>query len=189
MNDEPSPTERGSTRRQMIAGSLMALGSLAAAARVAGQAQPPAPPPAAVPDSLRTSIHQEVDFGVAPKSVYEALLDSSQFSAITGLSAVISRDEGGAFTMFGGIIVGRNIELVPDKRVVQAWRPAYWKPGVYSLVKFELLAAGDGTTVVLDHTGFHEGLYASLSSGWGERYWEPMRKYFSPAPAGPAKGP
>jgi activator of HSP90 ATPase len=165
----------------MIAGSLLAIGSLAVAARAAGQAAPaaaPAAPAAELPDALRTSIHQEVDYGVGPHRIYEALLDSKQFSALTGLAAEISRDEGGAFSMFGAIIVGRNVELVPDRRIVQAWRPAYWKPGVYSLVKFELLAKGNGTTVVLDHTGFHPGLYESLASGWGERYWDPMRKFF-----------
>ena len=54
----------GSTRRQMIAGSLLAFGGLASSG-IAGQSQP-APAPAAGPDSLRTTIHQEVDFGAAP---------------------------------------------------------------------------------------------------------------------------
>jgi activator of HSP90 ATPase len=175
--DDTRDPAHGSTRRQMIAGSLLAFGGLAAS-RVAGQSQPSPPPaPAEVPDGLRTTIHQEVDYGAAPGPIYGVLLDSGKFSACTGLAAVISPDEGGAFSMFGGIIVGRNVELVPDKRIVQAWRPAYWKPGVYSLVKFELVAKGAGTTVVLDHTGFPKGLYASLSSGWGERYWDPLRKF------------
>jgi activator of HSP90 ATPase len=173
-NDTRSPAH-GSTRRQMIAGSLLAFGGLAAS-RIAGQS-PAAPAPAAEPDGLRTTIHQEVEYGAAPGRIYGVLLDSGKFSACTGLAAVISPDEGGAFSMFGGIIVGRNVELVPDKRIVQAWRPAYWKPGVYSLVKFELVPKGAGTTVVLDHTGFPRGLYGGLSSGWGERYWDPLRKY------------
>lgn len=175
--DDPRTPAHGSTRRQMIAGSILAFGGLASS-RIAGQSQPaPAPEAAAEPDGLRTTIHQEVDYGAAPGRIYAVLLDSSQFNACTGLAAVISRDEGGAFSMFGGIIVGRNVELVPDKRVVQAWRPSYWKPGVYSLVKFELVPKGAGTTVVLDHTGFPKGLYGSLSSGWGERYWDPLRKF------------
>jgi activator of HSP90 ATPase len=33
----------------------------------------------------------------------------------------ISREVGGAFSLFGGIIVGRHIELVPNERIVQAW--------------------------------------------------------------------
>jgi activator of HSP90 ATPase len=175
-NDPWSPSH-GSTRRQVLAGALLAFGGLASS-RIAGQTPPAlAASPPAEPDGLRTTIHQEVDYAVGPKRIYEVLLDSRQFSACTGLPAKISREEGGAFTMFGAMIVGRNVELVPDKRIVQAWRPAYWKTGVYSLVKFELVPKGAGTTVVLDHTGFPRGLYASLSSGWGERYWDPLRKF------------
>ena len=79
--------------------------------------------------------------------------------------------------MFGGRIVGRNVELVPDQRIVQAWRPAYWPPGVYTVVKFELKEQGSQTRVNLDHTGFPEGNFASLSSGWKMHYWERLTKY------------
>jgi activator of HSP90 ATPase len=175
--NDPSTPAHGSTRRQMLAGALLAFGGLAAS-RIAGQTPlAPAATPPAEPDSLRTTIHQEMDYAAAPKRIYEALMDSKQFSACTGLAAEISGDEGGAFKMFGGIIVGRNVELVPGQRIVQAWRPNYWKPGVYSLVKFELVPKGAGTTVVLDHTGFPAGHYGTLNSGWGERYWDPLRKF------------
>jgi activator of HSP90 ATPase len=175
LKNDPGPSGGSSTRRQMIAGSLLALGGLAAPGALG---QPAAAAPAAeLPDALRTTIHQEVDYGAAPGRIYAVLMDSGQFSACTCLAAVISPVEGGAVSMFGGIIVGRNIELVPGQRIVQAWRPAYWKPGVYSLVRFELVAKGAGTTVVLDHTGFPKGLYGGLNSGWGERYWDPLRKY------------
>jgi hypothetical protein len=32
----------------------------------------------------------------------------------------------------------RNLELVPAKHVVQAWRSQAWPEGVYSIVNFEL---------------------------------------------------
>ncbi|MBA3452628.1 MAG: SRPBCC domain-containing protein [Deltaproteobacteria bacterium] len=64
------------------------------------------------------------------------------------------RSDGGAFTLFGGGIHGRQIELVPGIRVVQAWRPKMWEPGVCSLVRFTLVAEGTGTKVILDHSGF-----------------------------------
>jgi hypothetical protein len=35
----------------------------------------------------------------------------------------------GAFNTFGGLIEGRNVELIPNRRIVQAWRPAHWDPG------------------------------------------------------------
>jgi activator of HSP90 ATPase len=62
---------------------------------------------------------------------------------------------------------------------VQAWRPASWEPGIYSIVRFEIKPRGAESTMVLDHTGFAEGLADHLSSGWQEHYLDTMRKYFA----------
>jgi activator of HSP90 ATPase len=69
----------------------------------------------------------------------------------------MSREVGGAFSIFRGHILGRHIELVPNERIVQAWRVANWNPGVYSIAKFELVEQGSGTKIVFDHTGFPSG--------------------------------
>ncbi len=58
---------------------------------------------------------------------------------------------------FGGLIEGRNIEIISNRRIVQAWRPTSWDSGVYSVVHFELKASASGTTLALDHTGFPQG--------------------------------
>jgi len=69
--------------------------------------------------------------------------------------------------------------LIPGQRIVQAWRPQSWDKGVYSIVKFELEERDSQTRVVLDHTGFPEGKFDGLDSGWHERYWEPLRKFLA----------
>jgi activator of HSP90 ATPase len=126
-----------------------------------------------------TTIHQEVDFKASPQRIYEALLDAKQFSAFTKDTAEIEPQPGGAFKLFGGVIQGRNIELAPNQRIVQAWRPAFWPPGVYSIVKFELVPQGAGTRLILDHAGFSEDKWEGLNDGWPARYWEPLRKYLN----------
>jgi len=68
------------------------------------------------------TIHQEIDFTASPQQLYEALMDSKQFAAFSGRPAEINRELGGAFSLFKGHIVGRNVELVPNERIVQAWR-------------------------------------------------------------------
>jgi len=133
---------------------------------------------ARAPGDARTSLHQEIALAATSARIEAALLDAKQFAAFTGLAATIDAHEGGAFSLFRGMIVGRNVELVSGRRIVQAWRPADWEPGVYSLVRFELQAKGSGTLVVLDHTGFPPGDFAHLSSGWQEHYWEPLKKLF-----------
>jgi len=165
------------TRRQVITGGAMAFAGLAVSAAGAGAQQTMTETPSTGADKTRTYLHQEVDFKASPHRIYEILLDSKQFTAFSGEPAEISPEAGGAFSMFGGKIVGRNVELVPDQRIVQAWRPAYWEPGVYTLVKFELKAEGTQTRIVLDHTGFPEGKFDSLTSGWKAHYWERLAKY------------
>ena len=80
--------------------------------------------------------------------------------------------------MFGGLIEGRTVELAPNQRIVQAWRPASWEAGLYSLVRFELKAGGAGTRLSFDHYGFPSGDYDHLDWGWKDHYWEGLRKYF-----------
>jgi activator of HSP90 ATPase len=179
MRQNNSPKVHALTRRQAIAslGASCALLATVPLPFAVSQQTPVKEMPSSAANRSRTSLHQEVDLNAAPQRIYEVLLDSKQFSACTGRPAEIDPKVGGAFTMFGGVIVGRNIELVPAQRIVQAWRPTHWAPGVYSLVKFELNPKGSTTTVVLDHTGFPEGDYDSLSDGWKSHYWDPLRKF------------
>ena len=73
--------------------------------------------------------------------------------------------------------MGRNLELIPARRIVQAWRVVPWPEGVYSIAKFELQDQGSGTKVIFDHTGFPTDLAEHLESGWQENYWKALRSY------------
>lgn len=131
---------------------------------------------------MADAIHQEINFSASPSRLYEALLDSKQFSAFTGAPAEIERKSGGEFSCFGGMITGRNIELVPNQRIVQAWRVKIWPEGVFSIVSFELQPDGSGTRLVMRHDGFPDGMRAHLNGempdgGWRRQYWEPLQKY------------
>jgi activator of HSP90 ATPase len=125
------------------------------------------------------TIHQEADFNAAPVRIYAALLDAKQFAAFSKDTAEIQPQAGGSFRLFGGRIEGRNIELVPDRRIIQAWRPANWPPGVYSIARFELMARGSQTRIVFEQAGFTAEKWETLSAGWHSHYWEPLRKYLS----------
>src|SRR5215813_444342 len=72
------------------------------------------------------TIHQEIEFSATPQQVYEALLGSKKFTEFSGRPAEINREVGGAFSLFKGHIIGRNLELVPNQRIVQAWRVVTW---------------------------------------------------------------
>ena len=132
------------------------------------------------------AVHQEVVFKASRAQVYEALTDAAQFTKVTAIltdmaagPAEISREVGGSFALFGGRIRGRHVELVPNARIVQAWRAGSWDEGTYSIVRFVLKDEGETTRIVFDHTGFPTGDAESLASGWKEHYWEPLAKFFA----------
>jgi activator of HSP90 ATPase len=135
------------------------------------------------------SIHQSSLLKATPERVYAALTDAKQFDGVAKRSdamktmllkdnpSVISTDAGGTFALFGGYVTGRQIELVPQTRIVQVWRAGSWKPGEYSLVKFELAAQGAKTMLTLDHTGFPPGTAQHLAEGWRDNYLQPLALY------------
>ena len=138
-------------------------------------------------DSVKgITIHQEIYFNVTPQQVYQALLSSKQFSdctkksfnMFTATSAKIDPTEGGIFSVFDGHIIGRILELVPNQRIVEAWRVVDWPAGVYSIAKFEFKTQGSGTQLIFDHIGFPDGLKEHLTIGWQQHYWDAMTKYF-----------
>jgi len=178
-------TRTGISRRSAIATVAMAWGGVAVSAGAAlAQSE------GEISHSAE-AIHQEPVFQAGRKRVYQALTDTRQFDKVIEISGAkkstalgteptaISTEVGGTFVLFGGHIIGRHIELVPDQRIVQAWRVVDWEPGVYSIVRFELTDAGAGTKILFDHTGFPKGLAAHLADGWKGHYWDPLQKFLS----------
>ena len=123
------------------------------------------------------TIEQKVSINASAANVYKAITSSSEFSEVTGAPAEIATDEGGAFSCFAGQIVGRHIELIPNERIVQAWRVDMWPEGVYSVVRIDIEDSGDATTLTLMHTGYPEDAAEHLEPGWHKMYWEPLKAY------------
>jgi len=176
------------TRRDFSARLLALLSGLSLAENAFGLTLIRPAESAGEPGISRTSesIHQEVVFQASRRRLYEALTDPKQFTKVTSFSPImkaapaeISGEAGGAFACFGGHIVGRQVELVPNERIVQAWRVVTWEPGAYSIAKFELKEQGSETRLLFDHTGFPTGKAEHLAAGWKLNYWEPLHKYLA----------
>jgi activator of HSP90 ATPase len=129
------------------------------------------------------SIHQEAVINATPGQVYEYLTNGEIFATATERPAQMSDREGEPFSLFGGRVEGRQIELVPAERVVQAWRfggahPEAWEPGVYSIVRFTLRPEGDATRFVIDHHGIPPESEDRIESGYPTFYSAPLAGYF-----------
>ena len=76
---------------------------------------------------MTKTIEQSVRFTATPEDLFETYLDSKRHSAATGGVAQMSRKAGGKFTAWGGQLCGRNLMIIPNKMIVQAWRANHWK--------------------------------------------------------------
>jgi activator of HSP90 ATPase len=128
---------------------------------------------------LARVIRQRIIFTVEPHKVYEALMDSKKHSKFTGAKAVISREVGGKISAYEDYIDGWNVELVPDKKIVQKWRGSDWPENHYSTAVFELKKTETGgTALTFVQTGVPMDQFQDISDGWVENYWDKMKNMF-----------
>ena len=125
------------------------------------------------------NLHQSVLFKATPKKIYEALMDSKQHSKITGSEAVIGTEIGSPFSVWGGGINGITVALDPGKKIVQAWRNEEWEKYHYSIAVFDIQKSDGGAKLEFYQYGIPENDYKSISDGWKDYYWEPLKEMFS----------
>jgi len=121
-------------------------------------------------------IRQSVTLKASPHVVYEMLMDSRKHSKFTEAKARISRKIGGKFTAMDGYIEGVNIDLEPDKKIVQSWRGSDWPAGHYSKATFSLKKVKGGTRLFFAQSGVPGEHCADISQGWRNFYWTPLKK-------------
>src|SRR5271165_6087041 len=127
---------------------------------------------------MTPAIHSAASFEKAtPAKLYELFMDSAKHTAATGAPAKISRKAGGKWTAFGGMLLGKNLVIIPNRMVVQTWRSSGWKkydPDSILVVSFEKSPSG-GAQVQLVHVGVPEHDHAGVTQGWVKYYWEPWK--------------
>ncbi len=116
-----------------------------------------------------------------PGKVYDAWLSSRGHAAMTGATARVSAKVGGKFIAWDGYISGKNLKLVPGRRIVQAWRTTEFADAdPDSQIDVLLEKAPGGTKLTMRHTGIPDG-QSDYRSGWRECYFTPMKTYFQGA--------
>lgn len=123
------------------------------------------------------TIKQKVRLKAAPETIYGLLADSRRRTALTGRKASISPKVGGAFSTDDGRVTGVNVDLVPSKRLVQAWRRDDFPEGAFSMAAITLSpTAGGGTELVLTHRGVPKHLIPETEEYWRRSYWERLKE-------------
>ena len=124
------------------------------------------------------TIKQRVKFKAPPATLYDLLADSRKHAEVTGRKATISRKIGGTFSVSGNDVTGVNVDLVPARRIVQAWRHRRFPEGIFSMAAVTLKPTPDGgTELVLTHRGVPKDLIPETERNWRDQYWSRIKAY------------
>jgi activator of HSP90 ATPase len=126
------------------------------------------------------TIKQKIKFHAPPLTVYKLITDTKTHCTVTGEPASIDKVIGGRFSSYSGSISGIVVDLLPGKRIVQAWRGPNFPEGIFSMATFNLESTRDGgTELTLTHRGVPKELIPRISFGWRELYWDKMKRFLT----------
>ena len=128
----------------------------------------------------KTIIQKMVFKNTDPKSLFELYMDEKKHSHIAGSPCTITKKEDDKYSVHGGYISGKNLQLVKDKLIVQSWRAQGWdKDAVDSTFIIHLEKKGDDVMLHAVHANVPDEHKASISNGWHDHYWKPWKQYLA----------
>jgi activator of HSP90 ATPase len=110
-----------------------------------------------------------------PDEIYRALVNAFSLELWTGEQAEMSEEPGSEFSIFGGSIIGINIEFITDKKIVQKW---YFGEDTLSDVSITLTPEKGKTKVEVFHEGVPEEAYENMLEGWKDTYLALLTAFF-----------
>ena len=130
---------------------------------------------------MATTIVQKLIFkNTTPKALYSLYMDAKKHSMISGGPATISAKEGTKYSVHGGYIEGKNLQLVKDKLIVQTWRARGWdKEDVDSTFMINLEQKGKDVILHAVHANVPDKHSAGISKGWHDHYWKPWKQHLA----------
>jgi len=117
-------------------------------------------------------------FRCSSVDLFECFVDSNRVKAYAGGDALVSREKGGKFSLFGGSVQGENLEVDYPKKLVQKWRFSSWPEGHYSIVTL-VLDEKDGKTICkLTQAGVPVEDRERTEKGWPTNFWTRIKGIF-----------
>jgi activator of HSP90 ATPase len=111
-----------------------------------------------------------------PEEVYLALTNELTLTLWTGAIAKMIAEPGGEFSLWEDSIVGKNIILEENKKIVQQWY--FGEQEEESIVTIKLHSHKRGTSVELIHTNIPEEDYENITDGWDTDYFGSLIDFY-----------
>ena len=106
--------------------------------------------------------------------VWDALVNPKTIEKWGGGPAVMEDKIGFEFSLWGGDVYGKNIEVERYKKLVQEWYGGEWNRP--SIVTISLNADGHCTEVLLEQKDIPLEEIKEINEGWRDYYFEPLKK-------------
>ncbi len=113
-----------------------------------------------------------------PSDVYSALTNPFTIELWSGYPAVMPAEPGSEFSLWDGDISGRNIEFIPDSKVVQEWY--FGDQTERSIVTISIQPFREDSQVTVDHTNIPDEDFEDIAEGWREYYIGAITRFFNP---------
>jgi activator of HSP90 ATPase len=107
--------------------------------------------------------------------VWQALVDPKIIDAWGGGPAVMDANKDTEFTLWGGSIHGKNVDVAAEKKLVQDWYSEDWPEP--SKAVFELFAENNGTRLEFTHENVPDADAKEIDDGWRDFYLGPIKDY------------
>jgi len=104
-----------------------------------------------------------------PQDVYTALTNPFTIELWSGEPAKMTDKPNDEFSLWAGDIIGKNLELVKDEKLVQQWY--FGEEGPESIVTIKLWPKKTFTSIELTHTNIPDEAFDNIVDGWKEAYF------------------
>lgn len=111
-----------------------------------------------------------------PEDVYLALTNPNTIHLWSGEEAEMSIEPGSEFSLWDGSIVGKNLEFIDGKKIVQHWY--FGEQEEDSIVTIILHPHQEGTSVELKHTNIPDEDFDDIVEGWKGNYFGSIREFY-----------
>lgn len=116
-----------------------------------------------------------IKISAAPEDVYLALVRPLSLELWTGSAVEFEEIPDTEFSLWDGDIVGKNIEFVEGKKIVQQW---YFGDNEPSIVTIKLHDDGDSTSMEFAQTNIPDEDYDDFVEGLEEMYFSELQSFF-----------
>ena len=105
-----------------------------------------------------------------------ALTNPATIQLWTGEKAEMSTTPGSEFSLWEDSIVGKNLEFIEGKKIVQQWY--FGDQEQDSIVTILLHPHKQGTSIELRHSNIPDEDYDDIVDGWNQNYFGSLSEFY-----------